>query len=276
MSSIFRPQFAKLDRKIRQITAHQRCTPDFLIVGAMKAGTTTLHACLKRHPHIHLANNKEVHYFDRHACRGDDWYRQHFPLRHWVPEWHRVGEATPCYLFMPHSAKQIHRLNPDMKIVALLRNPIERAISHYFHNRRKGKEPLGALEAFQQEEARISAAYAQLLETPQKTSWELANYSYKARGRYAEQLERYFALFPASQILLLSTDRLASHPAEVAEDLFRFLDVDPSLAPSDPIRSNVSVNKEPLPEEVRAYLKDCLTPPHQQFVEQYGPLYEFP
>src|SRR6187397_1377370 len=121
-------------------TSSLRALPDFLILGAQKAGTTALYSYLRRHPAIVGPSWKEVSFFDRHYARGEAWYRGNFPtrLRHALAERRAharaiAGEASPSYVFHPSAPERVAALVPDARLIALVRNPIDRALSHYHH-----------------------------------------------------------------------------------------------------------------------------------------------
>jgi len=111
-------------------------------VGAQKAGTSSLYSYMVQHPQVLPAARKEIHYFDRHYDKGLRWYRRHFPLRARLSSERLSGEASPYYLFHPHAPRRIAETLPDARILMLLRNPANRAISHYFHEARVGREKL--------------------------------------------------------------------------------------------------------------------------------------
>ena len=242
----------------------------------MKGGTTTLFAYLDKHPQVLMSSGKEIHYYDRYYKKGLGWYLSHFPLSFCVPKGSKVGEATPCYMFHPHTAKHIHGVNPQTKIILVLRDPIQRAISHYFHNKRKNKEELGMLEAFREEEARIARRYKTLLRNENGTDWEVANHSYKARGVYHRQLRRFRKHFPGSQILLLSTDCLAEDPKGTMKQVYEFIGVDPARGTVESLKENVGTNRKPVPEEVNAYLTEFFKPSNKAFIRRHGPVYSNP
>jgi Sulfotransferase domain len=130
-------------------TARARSLPGFLIIGAQKAGTTALYAYLRWHPAVLGPSWKEVSFFDRHYSRGEAWYRGQFPnaLRLQLVERRSgarpiVGEASPSYLFHPLAPERVAALLPGARLVALVRNPVERAFSHYQHEVALGREPL--------------------------------------------------------------------------------------------------------------------------------------
>ena len=185
-------------------TSSVRPLPDFLVIGAQKAGTTALYAYLRWHPGIGGPSWKEVSFFDRHYRRGEAWYRGHFPnaLRGWIAERSNgrplvVGEASPSYMFHPLAPQRVHDLVPDVRLIALLRNPADRAYSHYQHEVALGREPLSFEQALDAEEERLRGEVERMTDDPSYFSHEWWDHTYPARGRYAEQLERWFAVFPA-------------------------------------------------------------------------------
>jgi hypothetical protein len=150
-------------QKVTRVTARWRCLPDFIIVGAQKAGTTSLYHYLRRHRQIRMSWVKEVHYFDNNFHKGDFWYRSHFPIDTRSTNGYLVGEASPYYLAHPHAPARISKLLPSARLIVLLRNPRDRAISHYFHQKRAGIETLPMMEAFVKEEERIHTQWLRML-----------------------------------------------------------------------------------------------------------------
>jgi len=203
-------------------TATLRPLPDFLILGAQKAGTTALYAYLRWHPQITGPSFKEVSFFDRHYARGERWYRAHMP----VSRRGKVGEASPSYLFHPLAPERVARMLPNARLVALLRNPVDRAFSHYQHEVALGREELTFEEALAAEDRRMRGEVDRLLADPAYFSHSWWNYTYAARGRYAEQLERWYAAFPREQLLVLLTDDLANDTAATYGRVLEFLGVD--------------------------------------------------
>lgn len=189
--------------------------PDFLGIGAMKAGTTTLHALLATHPDVALPRHrKEVMFFDRHHGRGVDWYAEHFA--HAGPR--RTGEITPGYLHHPEAAARIADLLPDARLFAILRDPVERAHSQF--------------RFFVKEHAYAGSFEDFLAEHPNALS----------RGRYAEQLDRFRDRFPDAQLHVLLLEDLRDQPEPTVGAWLAFLGLDPDRLPSTrPPRANESV-----------------------------------
>ena len=211
-------------RTYGRATARWRRLPDFLILGAQKAGTTALYAYLRWHPQITGPAFKEVSFFDRHYARGEAWYRAHLPAR--VSAGTLVGEASPSYLFHPLAPERVRALVPEARLIAILRNPVDRAFSHYQHELSLGRETLPFEEAIEREEERMEGEVERMLRDPEYFSHAWWNYTYLARGRYAEQLERWFAVFPRDRLLVLSTDELANDTAETYGRVLDFLGVE--------------------------------------------------
>lgn len=180
--------------------------PEFLIIGAQRCGTTSLYRYLAAHPSVRTATGKELQFLSLHHRRGLRWYRGHFPVR---PPGVSSFEASPYYLFDPDVPARAAALLPHARFVALLRDPVERAYSHYLHSRAYGVEPLSFADALDAEPARLARGG----HTARR------RYSYVARGRYAEQLERWYAHVPPERLLVLRTERLGADYPGVLEFL---------------------------------------------------------
>ncbi len=215
-----------------RLTAGARPLPSFLILGAQKAGTTALYAYLREHPDVTGPVWKEVSFFDRHYARGARWYRGNFPVRGRRAA--AVGEASPSYLFHPLAPQRVRSLLPHVRLIALLRNPVDRAFSHYQHEVVLGRESLSFEDALEREEERLAGEVERLTADPTYFSHAWWNYTYKARGLYAEQLERWLALFPREQLLVLLTDELAADPGGTYRRVLDFLAVAPHELASYP------------------------------------------
>ena len=205
-------------------TSAARPLPDFLILGAQKAGTTALYAYLRWHPSVTGPSWKEVSFFDRHWRRGVPWYRGHFPLRR---AGRLVGEASPGYLFHPLAPERVRETVPGAKLIVLLRDPVDRALSHYHHEVALGREPLSFEEALDAEAERTRGEEERLVREPGYFSHAWWDHAYVARGRYAEQLERWLAVFPRQQLLVLASEQLATDPSATYRRVLDFLGAAP-------------------------------------------------
>lgn len=251
-----------------RLTSPWRVLPDFLIIGAMKGGTTSFFQYLAKHPQINPPFRKEIKYFDIHYVQGVNWYRAHFPLRLKMGGGRITGEATPYYMFHPLAPQRVAGLLPRVKLIALLRNPADRAYSHYNHMVRVGREPLSFEDALNEEEKRLSQEAEQIKADPRHSTFMHLHYSYKARGRYVEQMRTWFSLFPRNQMLLLSSEELYSSPASVFQNALGFLEL-PSWEPNE-FKAFKQGSYEDMPAQTRARLLEYFEPYNRQLYDLVG------
>lgn len=218
------------EKAFRVTTNPMRLMPDFIIIGAMRGGTTSLYSYLTEYPNIGPAYMKEVHFFDVYYHKGLPWYRAQFPSTVQKYYTERVqkqnfitGEASPYYLFHPHAPRRIARLLPHVKLIVQLRNPVSRAYSHYYHEVNGGHEKLSFAEAIDREEERIGQETAKLLRDEQYISYSHRHYSYLARGIYVDQLKVWMDLFPREQILILKSEDFYADPAAGLKQTLDFI-----------------------------------------------------
>ncbi len=187
--------------------------PDFVIIGAQKGGTSFLYHLLTLHPLVEPAARKELHFFDNPELfdHGAEWYRRCFPrLNSKDGQRSMTGEATPYYLFDPPVAKRMAQIVPQARLIALLRNPIDRAYSHYQMQVKRGTEPRTFEEAIEQQHS-----------------------SYMSRGIYVDQLLRWFEFFGKEQMLILKSEDFFARPVETLKVVLTFLDL-PDWQPEAP------------------------------------------
>ena len=194
----------------RRVGAAERALPSFLIIGTQKGGTTSLHAYLAQHPDVGEPVIKEIQYFSLNYPRGEGWYRTHFPV---AGRGRVTFEATPYYLFHPGVPRRAAETIPDAKLISLLRDPVGRAHSHHNHQVDMGFEPLDFETAIAREPERLAGEEERMAADPRYRSFAHQHFSYVSRGRYAEQLERWYAHFPAEQILVMPSEDLFADPA---------------------------------------------------------------
>jgi hypothetical protein len=198
----------------------ERSLPQAMIIGAMKCGTSSLHNYLTQHPGVIAPLRKEVHYFDVRFDQGELWYRANFG---------RVGEpglnldSSPYYLAHPLAPQRAHALVPEAKLIVLLRDPVRRAYSHYWHERDKKRESLSFEEAIAAEPARLGDDEQRLARGEIRQSRAHQHFSYLARGRYAEQLDRWWRHYPRERLLVLRFEDLARDPLAVLDRTLEFL-----------------------------------------------------
>ena len=248
-------------------TSAVRPLPHFLVLGAQKAGTTALYSYLRRHPHITGPSWKEVSFFDRHWTRGEGWYRGNFPnvLR---ARRDLVGEASPSYLFHRLAPQRVAQVIPEAKLIALVRNPVDRAYSHYQHEVALGREPLSFEDALVAEEERTSGEEERLAADPAYFSHAWWNYTYKARGRYAEQLERWLSVFPADRLLVLPSEELLGEPERTHARVLEFLGAQAHRLDSYP--RVFEREYEPMRPSTRAALGEEFAEPNERLYELLG------
>jgi hypothetical protein len=192
-----------IERTVRRLTANLRQLPDFIIIGTQRGGTTSLFNYLIEHPNIMPPFIKETHFFDYHYQKGVNWYRAFFPSSAYSKYQERTqqsefvtGEATPNYLFYPHAPKRIKATCPSVKLIVVLRNPIDRAYSHYHHEVRLGIEDLTFEEAIEREREQLPEETEKVVADEDYRSFSHQNYSYLSRGIYINQFKVWNNFFP--------------------------------------------------------------------------------
>lgn len=201
--------------------------PDFLILGTQKGGTNSLYNYMIQHPQIAPAlQYKEVHFFDLNFERGVDWYQAQFPL---ISDQEKIllGEASPYYLFHPLVPNRVAQLFPNVKLIILLRNPADRAISHYYWEVGLGTEKLTLTAAIAQETQRLQGELEKFLDDPNYYSFNHQHYTYLARGIYLEQIERWLKYFPPEQMLILPSEDFFANPEISLNQVWNFLGLSP-------------------------------------------------
>lgn len=212
-----------------------RVLPDFIIVGAQKAGTTSLHHYLQQHPRILPPSSKEVHFFDTNYALGLDWYRGFFArartkqaLEARLGESVLTFEASPYYMYHPLAIERMAADLPGVKAIAMLRNPIERTWSHYWHEHRKGQDELSLADAIEREPERLAGEAARIRAEPDYFSYAHNHFSYLDRSRYAPQVERLFQVLGRDNVCLVKSEAFFADPAAETERVFAFLGLPPA------------------------------------------------
>lgn len=257
-------------------TAGLRLLPDYLIIGAQRAGTTSLHRYLIQHPGVRTTlRSKGVHFFDTAYGRGMSWYASRFPTK--LTAWYvarrhgvelRTGEASPYYLFHPHVPARVAEHLPQVKLIALLRDPVGRAYSHYQHEVARGFETLSFEEAIEAEPARLTGEAERMLAEPLYNSFAHQHHSYLARGRYLEQLERWRARFDDRQLLVLSSERFFAEPERTFRRVLDFLEL-PAFTP-DAFEKHNGYDYRKLGTDVHRRLADHFREPNQRLYASLG------
>jgi hypothetical protein len=208
-----------------RVTRRRGSLPNFLIIGTKRGGSTSAYHWITRHPLVAPSKAKKgSHYFDVNHRRGWDWFRASFPV---IPDGMITGEASPYYMFHPMAPQWIARELPEVRLIAVLRDPVTRAHSHYRYNLRRGYEPLSFEEALDQEGSRLAGERERMLADHGYVSFAHRHHTYLARGRYAEQLERVFEWFSPGRVLILQSEALFANPARQLARVWEFLGLPP-------------------------------------------------
>ncbi len=247
--------------------------PDFVVIGAQKGGTTYLYDLLTRHPLVGPAASKEVHFFDNLFDLGVEWYRSRFPRPQWKGGLRTLtGEATPYYLFHPHAAERMARVVPQARLIALLRNPVDRAYSHYQMVATRGsRETRTFEEAVKAEETRLGAERDKMLDNERYDSFEHQRFSYLSRGIYADQLMRWSKFFDREQMLILKSEDFFARPQHALQQVFGFLGL-PEWEPdtSEFERKRNSRTYEKMNPETRWRLEEYFEPHNRRLYAFLG------
>jgi hypothetical protein len=219
------------DRREKIAAAQRRATegplPDFVVLGTQKGGTSFFYRLLTEHPLVRGAAAKELHFFDNKFAEGVGWYRRCFSESERADGQRTItGEASPSYLFDPQVPERMARVVPEARLIVLLRNPVDRAYSHYQMEVRRGKEARSFEEATEEEMTSAEGA---------GNTVDL-RYAYLTRGLYAEQLERFTFFANRDRLLVVKSENLFTRRLEVLDRVLTFLGLPPfesTLAPPE-------------------------------------------
>lgn len=261
--------------------------PNFLVLGAAKAGTTSLYNYLKQHPQIYLSSHREPNFwgFEGESCNSgglaDEQGSKRYQFLRKISITNRqlyeaqfdgvvkekaIGEISPLYLYNPRAARRIHQYKPNIKLITILRNPVERAYSHFVYYLTRGQEPIPDFyQAIKQEEVEV------------KNIW-YGHRHYIRLGFYYSQLEPYFQLFPPDSIKIYLYEEFAQNPTAMLQDLCQFLEIEQqfeldtsvkynqSLVPKNKMLHNLLTHQSP----VKNFLKKLLPPQMTQVVQNFN------
>lgn len=233
--------------------------PDFLGIGTQKGGTTTLHRLLQMHPEIYLPKCKEIHYFDKYyTSNTKKWYSSYFKE---AKEEQKAGEITPIYMYLPEVPERIYKLLPNIKILILLRDPVERTLSHIFHAKKRGFENLTPQQAIEKEELRLKT----------RKMYNLQKHSYVSRSMYVEQLDRYEKLFKKDQILVLKSEQLFEETEETWKIITSFLNIkNIELTGEIPHENRGGENAKSIDNTLRRTLQKTFAETNKLIKRRYG------
>lgn len=243
--------------------------PSFLIIGAAKSGTTSLYAYLGEHPDVLRARKKEISFFSYGYLQGWASYLAYFRRK---PDGRAVitGEASPNYMLHPLAAERARHHIPGVRLIAILRNPVDRAYSQFQQTRNLGREPLETFEeAIECEPERVYPELTRLKHEPRLRSFKVEQFSYLTRGMYYDQLKAWTDLFPREQLLILCAEEFFANPGALMHQVQEFLRIPhfdlPTYEPRD-LKSR-GRNYGPMKGETRRRLIEYFRPHNHKLYE---------
>lgn len=262
---------------VRLITSPLRRFPNFIIIGSAKSGTSSLYDYIVQHPEIDILPNykrrlpkeKEIYFFDENFSLGKFWYKSNFSFTFLKKQ---MGEANPNYLYHPSVPNRIQKTIPNCKFIVILRNPVDRAYSDYQMKVKNKLEKLTFEEAIRDEDKRIKGEFERIIEK-QEFSFNFTAYSYLNRGKYAEQLERWFKKFSRKQFHILSTDDLKKNSNHVLNEIFEFLGLDRQKI--DILTKKNTGNYKSMNIETRTELVEYFKPHNERLYKLLGRNFEW-
>ena len=237
---------------------NNNCLPQLIGLGTQKGGTSTLNNMLRLHKRFNLPTKKEIHYFSQHWDQSLQWYKNYYKDS---TDTKINVDITPYYLFHPEAASRIQMVVPDAKLIVLLRDPVERTISQYFHAKRLGFEELSIMDAIAQEEIRMKENY----------SYSHQKHSYIGRSKYIKQLERYEALFKKSQLLIIKSEDYFKNPRDIWQKIEVFMDIEPEKFPNNIKKANEGKGESlHVDYKIKEYLREIFRETKQKVKERYN------
>ena len=258
-----------------RLTSWARMLPGFLIVGGQRCGTTSMYRTLSQHPAVLRAVlHKGVHYFDTGYEHNLAWYQGHFPLRARAALVRRATgevpltfESSPYYMFHPLAAERISRDLPDVKLLVLVRDPVERAYSAHAHELARGYETEPFERALELEDERLAGESERIVSQPGYLSQSHQHHGYRARGHYAEQLERLDKLF-GDRVHVVDSGQFFTDPEPVYDRVLDFLGLRQHAYPL--FERHNARPRSPMPETLRAALSDHFQPYDERLARWLG------
>ena len=233
--------------------------PNFIIIGAAKCGTSSLFAYLQQHPQVLLPYKKEINFFNKHFERGINWYLAHFPA---ITDYGNfiTGEATTQYIFTPEVEHRIYDTFAEVKIIIMLRNPVARTISDYYHHVNRGRETRSLKTIIKTSKDCLNQL------NKLGSEYTIDEFNYILKSVYFYQIYRWMKIFKSSNILILNSDNFFENTAFVMNDVWQFLQLDCYSSP-DYIKYNLGAYV-PVADEVKQELEE-LFKPYNQKLEEY-------
>jgi hypothetical protein len=266
----------RVNMRFRSLTRNRRALPDFLIIGGQRCGSTSLYSMVCEHPLVMAARHKEPHFFDVNHRRGEAFYRRLFPLTaHMRARGRRAGgrvvtgEATTHYLSNPAVPARVAAMLPEVRLVATLRDPVDRAYSHYQLARRNGRELLSFEAALAAEDDRLAGEEERLLADPTYRGEVYSVQSYRTRGLYLRQLEWWWQHVREERLLVLRAEDMFADPVAVYRQVTAFLGLPPDLN-AERFEARNRESYDDMPPETRAELRAFYAGPNRALEQRLG------
>ncbi len=244
-------------------------TPSFILIGVQKGGSTSFFFNLIDHPNVLAPRAKELYFFDRGHNFTKQCYRSYFPF---MPEFSKdgeiiiTGEATPTYLLSADAPARVKKVVPDVKLIVMLRNPVDRAISQYHQNLKVKREPLDLKNALAAESDRVAASIKKNRVGSGRESLDWILFRYRGNGEYATHLLNWLQHFDRAQFMIFGSEQYFSDPQRVHFEVQEFLGIPRHIHDSFPAL-NRSKNKTEVPSEIRDELKSYFEPHNKRLYE---------
>jgi hypothetical protein len=249
------------------VTRRWRMDPDFIVIGGQRCGTTTLFKTLAEHPQVRRPTAvKGTDYYTLHYARGIDWYRSRMPLGRGTSSDAQAFEACTYYMFHPFAVERIARDFPNVKLVAMLRDPVSRAFSAYKHELARGFETeTDFATALRLEPARLEGEIEKMRQDVSYESFSHRHHAYLSRGQFADQLRRVYDHFPRNQVLVMRSETFFADPLAEIDKLNDFLGLAP-WAP-DHVEQHNARPSSGMPDEAYDFLVRHFRP-HNEALEE--------
>ncbi len=258
----------------RTMTAPLRVLPDFIIIGSAKSGTTSLYSYLIQHPSIFPSEIKEITFFNYKSEIKIDEYRSYFPskftkfvVKFLMKKKFVTGEASTAYFIDPTVPEKVKKIIPDVKLIAILRNPVDRAFSSYFSQLRVKNEKIPFEEAIEEESQRRSITVQKII-NPNNESIS-SNPPHLYTGIYHIHIKKWLEFFPREQIFIINSDELKKEPVKILNQVFQFLDLDP-YNPKDLRLKNVGEYNIKMNSKMRKKLVEYFKTHNEQLSQLLG------
>ncbi len=261
-------------------------SPNFIIIGVQRGGTTSLFDWLATIPQIIFPIYKEVHFFDNQWPANLHTYNSFFPTKlapHIAALTARgvkysVGESSPYYMFHPDLPRRLVELLPDVKLIACLRNPIDRAYSHYHHERNMKREPFETFEdAITHEDARLTGEEERMLHDITYKSYAHWRFGYLGPGIYHRQITNWLNFFPRDKFMFIKSEKMYKDPEATVNDTLKFLGLEPNWKyDRDRFYIDSAYAPEPIAANTRKRLNEYFQPHNKALATLIGDEFNWP